>query len=213
MATYKITSRKTGKSRTGLTTKEVLVLTKLSPLGLAKALVDGHDRFIISEEKKAPQEPDGAAAVLPFWRRKPVMSVFAVLTVAVVLPIGASAINYARMSPEVQAAYDEKFATTEDVAQQQTTTSATTDCRGKDDTFVLTAAQLEMKKHLKSPGTARFPARADNIADAGQCEFIVTSYVDSQNSFGGVVRTDYIAHVKIIGESRVDVEILAAEQR
>lgn len=47
---------------------------------------------------------------------------------------------------------------------------------------------------LQSPGTADFPwFDSAMIERTSESEFEITSYVDSQNLFGGVIRTDYHA--------------------
>lgn len=52
-----------------------------------------------------------------------------------------------------------------------------------------------VKKFLKSPASAKFPSYLSDInADAhsvGPDEYMVLSYVDSQNSFGAMIRTRY----------------------
>ena len=55
-------------------------------------------------------------------------------------------------------------------------------------------AESFVTEKLKSPSTAEFGFA--NVTDLGNDEYEVTSYVDSQNSFGGIVRTDYSCKVK-----------------
>lgn len=66
-------------------------------------------------------------------------------------------------------------------------------------------AEQYVKQLLKSPGTADF-----GTADVIEMEdgvFSVKSYVDSQNEFGGVVRTNYECTVRYLhGGSRVRIE-------
>lgn len=54
-----------------------------------------------------------------------------------------------------------------------------------------------VKDTLKSPSTAEFPSRSEySISNLGNSECMVSSYVDSQNSFGAVVRSHWTATVK-----------------
>ena len=51
-----------------------------------------------------------------------------------------------------------------------------------------------VKERLKSPSTAKFPGYAtkrDQLNCIGNDNYTITSWVDAQNSFGGVVRKNY----------------------
>jgi hypothetical protein len=63
------------------------------------------------------------------------------------------------------------------------------------------ACQLEVETVLKSPGTADWPALqlATHTNEGNVWKF--RSYVDSQNSFGGVVRTNYACDSTVTGDS------------
>lgn len=54
-------------------------------------------------------------------------------------------------------------------------------------------AKEYVKQRLKAPSTAKFPWGMDGVTrtSAGPCTFRVVSYVDSQNSFGGMLRSNY----------------------
>ena len=55
-----------------------------------------------------------------------------------------------------------------------------------------TAATMFMQKGLKSPATAEFPTFRDNMVwKESHNTYSVKSYVDSQNSFGAMIRTDF----------------------
>lgn len=64
-------------------------------------------------------------------------------------------------------------------------------------------AQTYVKTQLKSPSTAEFPDFADaEIRHMAPCNFLVTGFVDSQNEFGAVTRTQYETHLEWLpGES------------
>ncbi len=51
-------------------------------------------------------------------------------------------------------------------------------------------AQTYIKKHLKSPASADFPIGGGTLSKVADCQFLVSSYVDSQNSFGGTIRSN-----------------------
>jgi len=58
------------------------------------------------------------------------------------------------------------------------------------------AATNIVSTQLVAPSTARFPSyRYDMITTVDYCTWIINSYVDSQNSFGAMIRTQYRAKV------------------
>lgn len=70
-------------------------------------------------------------------------------------------------------------------------------------------AEQYVEKLLKSPGTAEF-GTAD-ITELEDGVFKVKSYVDAQNEFGGVVRTNYECTVRYINNGRVKIEDFESE--
>ena len=57
-------------------------------------------------------------------------------------------------------------------------------------------AQDFVSARLKAPATADFPSIASGdptVLPIAGCKFIVSSYVDSQNSFGANVRSRFVA--------------------
>lgn len=76
-------------------------------------------------------------------------------------------------------------------------------CSGEDDnsevterkTFskldALSMSQMFVKDKLKSPSTAEFKYGVDQVTKLNDSTFEVSSYVDSQNSFGAQIRTNY----------------------
>jgi hypothetical protein len=56
------------------------------------------------------------------------------------------------------------------------------------------AAKRIVANHLKSPASAKFAREgSDNVSidDLGGCKYRVASHVDSQNSFGAMLRTNF----------------------
>lgn len=61
-------------------------------------------------------------------------------------------------------------------------------------------AETFVKKSLKSPSTAVFPKdvlfKKDNVTRLGGQKYRISYYVDSQNSFGAMIRTNFVAEVE-----------------
>lgn len=60
-------------------------------------------------------------------------------------------------------------------------------------------AQNFVKTQLKSPSTANFPLQNSRMTSITDGEYIISSYVDAQNSFGATTRTNWTVHLKYIG--------------
>jgi len=63
-----------------------------------------------------------------------------------------------------------------------------------------------VKDNLKSPSSAVFPETYSEIKRGAiktlkDQEYIINSYVDSQNSFGAMIRTHFIVKLKQVDES------------
>lgn len=74
-------------------------------------------------------------------------------------------------------------------------------------------AQNEVERNLKSPGTADFPwgMNTTPLGHEGR-QFLVSSYVDSQNSFGALMRTEFICDVSIPNPESYSCETSCAFQ-
>jgi hypothetical protein len=67
------------------------------------------------------------------------------------------------------------------------------------DTEASIMCQVFVERQLKAPKTADFPATSqDKVTHTGSAWTIV-SYVDAENSFGAMIRTDYDCTVEYIG--------------
>ena len=82
---------------------------------------------------------------------------------------------------------------------QKPTPSSTVDYRDvdpDDDAFpcAVSAAKIVVKDKLKSPSTAKFPWGFDEytVKRSGN-DFIVGGYVDAENSFGAMLRQEFVA--------------------
>ena len=71
-----------------------------------------------------------------------------------------------------------------------------------DDLGAFIMSQKFVKKNLKSPSTAKFPLLIDEgvkVEHQGEGKYYVRAYVDSQNGFGAMLRTKYMAEVEYLG--------------
>jgi len=66
----------------------------------------------------------------------------------------------------------------------------------------LTHAQIYIKSKLKSPASAEFEGGADGVIKINDTTFTVMGAVDSQNSFGAMLRSNYSC--KVIFHSKTD---------
>ncbi len=66
-------------------------------------------------------------------------------------------------------------------------------------------AQYYVTSVLKSPKTADFPSNEYNHNIVGGETHVVTSYVDSENSFGALLRSTWTASMKFNGGNWADV--------
>lgn len=58
--------------------------------------------------------------------------------------------------------------------------------------YAVEACRIAMTNSLKAPSTAKFPDDSTvKVSPGGGFNFLITSYVDAQNSFGAMIRTEY----------------------
>ena len=70
-------------------------------------------------------------------------------------------------------------------------------------------AEQFVTKRLKAPASAKYPLYSrKNVTRKANGDFVVKSYVDSQNSFGAMIRTNYVATVRYIGDKKWELEDL-----
>ena len=68
------------------------------------------------------------------------------------------------------------------------------------DNAVMTDALIAIKENLKSPSTASFGTMDEvTIKDLGNNKYVVSSWVDSQNSFGATIRSDWSVTIIVTG--------------
>ena len=61
-------------------------------------------------------------------------------------------------------------------------------------------AQEFVKQGLKAPSTAKFPTLPYDTSTDGNGLYRVVSYVDSQNSFGAMMRSDWSVTMRLTGK-------------
>ena len=69
--------------------------------------------------------------------------------------------------------------------------------------YSYTIAQDFVKKQLKAPSTVKWPGTfesKDHVKSIGDQQYQINSWVDSENSFGAMIRNHYTAVVKQTGE-------------
>lgn len=59
-----------------------------------------------------------------------------------------------------------------------------------------TACQTFIERGLRAPGSAKHPAYDDAAVSDQHPRYVITSYVDSQNGFGALLRTGYRCEVE-----------------
>ena len=59
--------------------------------------------------------------------------------------------------------------------------------------------QAFVKNTLKAPASAQFPSKPLSAIHAGANRFVVTATVDAQNSFGAMLRSDWICQTRYTG--------------
>lgn len=71
-----------------------------------------------------------------------------------------------------------------------------------------------VEDRLKAPGTAKWPwSYTEHVTDLGGGRYRIVAYVDSQNSFGAMLRTDFTAVVKWVGNDSWQLESFQPMER
>ena len=78
---------------------------------------------------------------------------------------------------------------------------------GHDNTEVCVEAQMQLKNYLKSPSTAEFPSCSTfSITKSENETYTVSSYVDSQNGFGAMIRSNWALKYHYLGENNISID-------
>jgi hypothetical protein len=62
-----------------------------------------------------------------------------------------------------------------------------------------------VKNRLKAPSTADFPFLDRTVIPEGANTYIVRSYVDAQNGFGAMIRSDFRCEIRYNGGEDADI--------
>lgn len=57
--------------------------------------------------------------------------------------------------------------------------------------------QDHVRRRLRAPSTAKFPWSDYHVTAYRDCTYEVLAHVDAQNGFGAMVRTNYVARMKV----------------
>ena len=72
-----------------------------------------------------------------------------------------------------------------------------------EDLLAYNYAESFVKKKLKSPSSAKFAGlfeKRDHITKVGDRKYKIVSYVDSQNGFGAMIRSNWSCTITFVGE-------------
>lgn len=76
-----------------------------------------------------------------------------------------------------------------------------------EEVFIKSQAEINVKKFLKSPSTAKFASYSKWEFSKKDGYIFAKAYVDSQNSFGAMVRSDFEMKVKIDTNTIVSLKL------
>lgn len=75
------------------------------------------------------------------------------------------------------------------------------------------AAQQFVEKYLKSPSTAEFPELfKSTVTKKGSDTYYISSYVDSENGFGAMIRSNYVVELKLKADGEISLVDLNISQ-
>jgi hypothetical protein len=88
-------------------------------------------------------------------------------------------------------------------AEAETAEMIAKECGEKNASLAYVMSQDFVKQQLRAPATADFPSWPDEyrVSVLGNCQYQVQSYVDAQNGFGALIRSNYSAVVQLFPES------------
>jgi hypothetical protein len=83
------------------------------------------------------------------------------------------------------------------------------DCtfKGNEESTLRQIAEKITKKHLKSPSTAKFPSMSEYSFSKDKGIATVKGFVDSQNSFGAMIRTNFIMTYDVKNDKLVNYQV------
>jgi hypothetical protein len=85
----------------------------------------------------------------------------------------------------------------------------------KDNIAAFVMAQEFVSRQLKAPGSAEYPWFSDplvSVANLGGCRFVVSGYVDAENSFGAKLRSRFVVELGRQGNNWTAYEVKILER-
>ena len=133
---------------------------------------------------------------LPVWLYASGWKVFAAVYAVAMITIWSGLI--AELTAEQTPLTPQEIATRAAAADPKAKAAAKLKALCEDDIVVAYLASKKfIKRRLKSPSTAKFPWSDEAMVSTGpDCTYTVRSYVDSQNGFGAMIRSNYVANLK-----------------
>jgi len=84
----------------------------------------------------------------------------------------------------------------------------TPDTKENDEIKAFTSCQFFVEKRLKSPASAKFHLEDFSFLKYEDNSYSIKSYVDSQNGFGAMIRSDFICRIKFNDKNEAILENL-----
>ena len=85
--------------------------------------------------------------------------------------------------------------------------SSTKDAYGHNRSYAIVIAEDVVKSKLKSPSTADFCSNYEYTVSRSKNTWTIKGYVDAQNSFGAMLRSDFTVKITFTGKSSYIVDL------
>lgn len=85
--------------------------------------------------------------------------------------------------------------------------SSTKDAYGHNRSYAIVIAENVVKSKLKSPSTADFCKNYEYTVSCSKNTWTIKGYVDAQNSFGAMLRSDFTVKITFTGKSNYTVDL------
>lgn len=102
---------------------------------------------------------------------------------------------------DVEQAEENSSYSNSNLSHSYSTTGVTSDEKG----FAWAAAIQEIEARLKAPSTAKFPTFNEATISKSGSKYQIVGYVDSQNSFGAIIRASFIVEIEKVNDSSYTV--------
>lgn len=155
-----------------------------------KSKVKAKDKFCATcgEEIKRPKKRIPVGGIITV----------AILFLILIAIVASNSSNSPNLTPEQLAARAEARAA-QQAERDKAQAEKEEEKRCSDQTMAFAMSQKFVKQRLKSPATAKFPYATNAGVQTqylGNCTHRVRAFVDSQNSFGAMIRSTYTVKLK-----------------